>query len=259
MASRPEMSCDCPYRNVEVFCDLTEGSQHVAVLAVLAPEPRLVEVLTPLEERLRLLSDDSRSQGMAIGAHGRGLDLRISHRLVGRCDLVWPSNPSIGREMAAGTRQSPSLLCFRSRGRLADFRFVDVWDLEGLRKVADVTRASLLLSTPGMSGKGVSRGEGMCRRRGRDVRWQSEKPLPLWRLVQDRPVLKVAPKTRCELAINGLVACPTHFGRGGRPVGKIYGRRLLSEGRRPHRDHSGYGREHHEQASVTVRLHVRAS
>src|SRR6266699_4450080 len=161
--------------------------------------------------------------------------------------------------MAAGTRQSPSLLFLRSRGRLGNFRLVHVWDLERLRRVADVARATLLLSSPGMTREGSSRGEGMCRRRGRDVRWQAQDPLPLWGLVEYRPVLEVAPKSRCELAVNGPVACSTHFGRCSRPIGKVQGRRLLSERRRQHSDDYAYGSETHEKASVTVRLHVRAS
>src|SRR5712691_7155483 len=139
VASGPEMSCHRSGRDIEVFRRLAECPRHMAILAVLAPESRLGEVLAPFEERLGLLSDYSAAKRVATGTHGRGLYFRFSNRLMGRFDLVGPSNLSVGPEMAAGTGQASSLLSRRSRHRLGDFRLIDLWNLKGLRKMTDIT------------------------------------------------------------------------------------------------------------------------
>ena len=55
----PEVPCNGPFRIAEIFRHLAHGTRHVTVLAVLAAESGAVEVLPPLQIRLRLLPRDA--------------------------------------------------------------------------------------------------------------------------------------------------------------------------------------------------------
>src|SRR5215470_7116022 len=170
MPPGPEMPGHRSNRDVEVFRCLPERAGHMAILAVLAPESWLVEILAPFEERLRLFADDAAAKGVTAGTHGRGPHLRISDCLMGRFDLVWPSDLSTGRQMAAGARQASCFLPLWPRDWLGDVRLVDVRNLKGLRKVADIARATLLFGGPGKDRKRNGCRERMSRPGGGDVR-----------------------------------------------------------------------------------------
>src|SRR5262245_43320363 len=123
--------------------------------------------------------------------------------------------------MTAGTRQAARLLGPRARGRLGDLRLVQVRNLEGLRIVADVAGAPLLLDHPRMGGEGIARSDGVGRPGSRDVRRQPQEPVPLRRPVQGRPVAEVGPEARRKFPVDRLVTGATYLGWGRGSLGKI--------------------------------------
>src|SRR5712691_1561445 len=210
MTTSPQMSGDRSDRDVKVFRELAQRAKHVAILAVLATQPGLVKILTPFEERLGLLAHHPLTQGVAVGTHGRCVDSGVCHCWVRCRDVIGSSNGAIRRQMATRTGQPPTLLLLGAPLRLGDLGRLDIRELEGLREMANVAGTPFFFDGPAMRGEWVNTGEGVQRRGGRDVGWQRERRAR-GRLVHNRLVLQVAPESRGELTINGLMACPAEL------------------------------------------------
>src|SRR5215831_12679167 len=210
MPPSPQMSGDRSDRDVKVFRELAQRAKHMTILAVLATEPWLVKILAPFKEGLGLLAYHPLPEGVAVGAHGRRVDARVRHRWVRCRDVVGSANLAIGRQMTTGTRQPAQLLLRCASLGLGDSGRLHIRELEGLREMANVACVPFFFDGPRMDGERVNAGDGVQRRRSRDVGWQCE-----WRtrgrLVDNRLVLQVAPESRGELTINGLMACPTEL------------------------------------------------
>src|SRR6266568_2148852 len=110
MAAGQQMPRRSPFRHVEIFGQLAHRLGHVAILAMLPAERRLVEILSPFEEGLGLFADDTRAHRMAIRAGSRGSNGLVNYRFVGRVNRIRPPDLPLGREMTRSTGNTSFLM-----------------------------------------------------------------------------------------------------------------------------------------------------
>src|ERR1700675_4479864 len=101
-----------------IFGKLAHGPRHVAVLAMLGAQPRLVEVITPFEKGLILLADDTRALRMAICARSRCFDALVNHRCVRRVNSIRPPYFPLGGKVARGAGNASLLEVVTGFGRI---------------------------------------------------------------------------------------------------------------------------------------------
>src|SRR5262245_26134898 len=68
-AAGPEMARRDPFRDLVIFGKFTQGTRHVAILAVLTSQPRFPEVIAPFQKSLGLFPHNPCTQAVTIGAH----------------------------------------------------------------------------------------------------------------------------------------------------------------------------------------------
>src|SRR5215470_10931293 len=103
MAARPQMPRYRTFRHIEVFRSFPNRARHMAILALLAPQSRVVEVFSPFEEGLGLFADDAFPQAVTVSAHPGTLDIGVRDRWMRCIHRVRPSDLSLGGKVATGT------------------------------------------------------------------------------------------------------------------------------------------------------------